>query len=108
MSGRVIANNKARGKQSEQRHSTERSSINERANKLMIRMRNFTVKRPKCRSKSVMIASVASASLLIVGVLVVYARISAESTEKIYGGEWINKDFQEFFSSHVSEISISE
>lgn len=56
-------------------------------NKLIIKMRNRRVKRPKCRSKVVMIAGGVSALLLIVGILVVSTGFPSKSEDKIYGGK---------------------
>lgn len=56
-------------------------------NKLMIKVRSRAVKRPKCRSKLIVMASAVSAMLLLVGIFVVISELSSESEDKIYGGE---------------------
>lgn len=69
----------------------EQDSICERresaSSKLMIKMRNRGVKRPKCRSKLVMIASGVSVLLLIVGFLFVSTGFPSEKDENFYKGK---------------------
>lgn len=64
----------------------EHETIREPVNKLMIKMRNRSVKRPKCRSKFIVMASVTSALLLFVRFLL-FIDFSSEEDGKMYGGE---------------------
>lgn len=64
----------------------EHESIREPVNKL-IKMRNRAVKRPKCRSKFVVMASVASALLFVIGLFIILAEFSTDQNENIYSGK---------------------
>lgn len=74
---------------SESQRIIELDSIPSRAepvNKLIIKMRNMGVKRPKCRSKFAVMSSVAGVVLLIVGIFLFFAEFSLDDV-KTYDGE---------------------
>lgn len=68
-------------------YCTERGSFAEKPTKLVIKMRSLNVKRPKCRSKLVVMASLACAVLIVFTVLVFFAEFSSENEGKVYDGE---------------------
>lgn len=68
----------------------EHESIREPAfvNKLIIKMRNRAVKRPKCRSKFIIMASGASVLLFVIGLFILFTECPSEKIDTFYGSEY--------------------
>lgn len=65
-------------------------SGSEKVNKLsstMGKLRTIGVKRPKCRTKFIVMASAVSVFLLIAGTFLFFVEFSSENEEKTYSGE---------------------
>lgn len=62
-------------------------SKSESSAKLVIKMRSLSVKRPKCRSKLIVMAIVGSAALLIFAILLYFTDLPTEAGVGAYNGE---------------------